>query len=278
MYKDATNAPRDTARPTSRLRPLMMGCRYLKTYRNIGVWNRCGKDKKWQLLNKTMLAREEENFCQLNLTWCRVLPITKAKRTSVTFWLQNLNSFGNVCSRGISEQKRSVKVYVYFHSFRIHEWECKNSWMVAWIVIIQGFLGYKWGWFLAFSTWKQLERRKTGEWFFWLDNITGWTNPLAGQNRWLGKTFVEVRSHNHLNTTSARHLKRQRETEAYRLHEIATYVENICVVCLCMSKFRKPHALQSTSYTCICWIQYLFALPLQSSARLQFPFQQPVPI
>jgi hypothetical protein len=42
---------------------------------------------------------------------------------------------------------------------------------------------------------------------------------------------------------SARGLKRQRETEAYRLHEIATYVENLCVLCLCVGVYRKQHNL-----------------------------------
>jgi hypothetical protein len=42
---------------------------------------------------------------------------------------------------------------------------------------------------------------------------------------------------------SARGLKRRRETEAYRLHEIAAYVENLCVLCLCASLDRKQHRL-----------------------------------
>jgi hypothetical protein len=44
----------------------------------------------------------------------------------------------------------------------------------------------------------------------------------------------------------ARGLKRRRETEAYRLHEIASHVEDIWVLCLCMNKEQKQHALRSS--------------------------------
>lgn len=43
----------------------------------------------------------------------------------------------------------------------------------------------------------------------------------------------------------ARGLKGRRETEVYRLHEIATHVEDIWVLCLCMNKERKQDALCS---------------------------------
>jgi hypothetical protein len=45
-------------------------------------------------------------------------------------------------------------------------------------------------------------------------------------------TSTNIRSHDYTSTMSARGPKQQRETEAYRLHEIATYVE-ISVFSVC---------------------------------------------